>query len=62
MRWLFCKHEHVRCIHGDEINNTMRVWRTPSYARVRCLDCGRALYTWPLPKSCLLPNIYHDID
>jgi len=31
-----CKHEQVRCIHGDEIIHSR--WR-----RIRCLDCGRAL-------------------
>lgn len=47
-----CKHERVRCIHGDEINSTGRAWRHPSIARVRCLDCGRALYKMEMPEIC----------
>ena len=34
-----CRHERVRCIHGDEI--VARRWR-----RIACRDCGRALKSW----------------
>lgn len=40
-----CKHEHVRCIHGDEI-----IFGAGG-RRVRCEDCGRALDR-PLPRIC----------
>lgn len=39
-----CRHERVRCIHGDEINQYHG-------RRVLCLDCGEALLT-PMPRIC----------
>lgn len=45
-RWIpgVCKHEHTRCVHGDEIMH--RGWR-----RTACLTCGRSLKR-PLPEMC----------
>lgn len=45
-----CKHTRTRGIYGDEIWTTLRRvfwperWGGSQIARVRCLDCGRALY------------------
>ena len=45
-----CKHESTRGIYGDEVWTTMRRvfwpdrWGGSQIARVRCLDCDRALY------------------
>lgn len=55
-----CVHANVRCIHGDEINSTIRAWRKPTLARVRCRDCGRALYdVWPMPDPCFYTGEPH---
>lgn len=45
-RWIpgVCKHERVRCTHGDEIIH--RRWR-----RRVCMICGRSL-RGPLPEVC----------
>lgn len=45
-RWLprVCKHERVRCIHGDEII-------ARRFRRRLCMVCGRAL-KGPLPERC----------
>lgn len=62
-----CKHLHVRCIHGDEVLTTIRAWRKPAVARVRCKDCGKNLYgrkltrricdeTHPNPLKFMSPN------
>lgn len=59
--FLRCKHVHVRCIHGDEIQSTYRGWRVPALARVRCLDCGRGLYGIPLPDICTVTNEPHPL-
>lgn len=52
-RWLpfICKHEHVRCTHGDEI--IARRWR-----RRVCMDCGRAL-RGELPAICFFTEQLH---
>jgi len=52
-RWIpgVCKHEHVRCVHADEIilrNNR----------RVACLICGRSLDR-PLPDICFFTDRPH---
>lgn len=39
-----CPHDNKRMIYGDEINQTIHIFRKPTIARVRCTDCGRALY------------------
>ncbi len=44
MIWRRCRHEHVRCTHGDEII-------ARDFRRRVCLDCGRAL-KGPLPEIC----------
>ena len=49
-----CGHEHVRCIHGDEINHA-------NGRRARCLDCGRAL-DQGLPEPCTVTNRPHGRD
>lgn len=46
-----CDHENTRGIYGDEIVSTIRAWRNPALARVRCLNCGRALYGRPLSSA-----------
>lgn len=38
-----CAHSRTRGIYGDEIWSTLRAW-SGKLARVRCLDCGKALY------------------
>jgi hypothetical protein len=52
-RWLpgMCKHERVRCTHGDEIIG--RRWR-----RRVCLNCGRSL-KGPLPVECFFTGGTH---
>ena len=43
--WKFrCGHQHVRCVHGDEIVHA-------NYRRRACKDCGRYL-KGPLPEMC----------
>lgn len=46
-----CKHETVRCIHGDEINHSR-------FRRVRCMVCGRAL-RGPLSEPCFYTGKRH---
>lgn len=58
-KFLFCKHKNQRCIHGDEINQTIRAWFKPTLARARCLDCGKALYDVPIPKTCFYGPMIH---
>jgi hypothetical protein len=48
-RWK-CKHNRVRCVHGDEI---VRL----NYRRSVCLDCGKVLDD--LPKFCTVTNKPH---
>ena len=55
-----CKHRNIRCLHGDEVWNTMRAWRRPEIARTRCVDCGKALYNVELPDICTVTNTEHD--
>ena len=52
-----CKHERVRCIHGDEILMAMTVYRA-RIRRQRCLDCGRALDRG-LPDPCTVNGQPH---
>lgn len=47
-----CKHENLRCVHGDEINQTGRMFRRPEIARAACTDCGRYVYDKGLPEYC----------
>lgn len=55
-----CKHERTLCIHGDAaIDSTLRAWRHPSFARVRCADCGKPLYHLDLPEICTDTNEPH---
>lgn len=60
--WLFrrCKHKNIRCLHGDEIYQTLRPIRRPEIARVRCVDCGKALYNVELPYVCTVTKTPHD--
>ena len=52
-----CEHRRTRGLYGDEIWDTMRRtlwplrWGGGQLARVRCLDCGRALYDRPLRSA-----------
>jgi hypothetical protein len=52
-RWIpgVCKHRHVRCTHGDEIN-------LRGGARRACLVCGRTLLG-PLPDECFFTGSPH---
>jgi hypothetical protein len=52
-RWLpfVCRHEQVRCTHGDEIIG--RGWR-----RRVCMVCGRAL-RGDLPRMCFFTEKPH---
>lgn len=51
VRWR-CKHEAVRCIHGDEI-----IFGTRHGERSRCLGCGK---TFPeLPVMCFFIDEPH---
>ncbi len=56
-----CKHENVRCIHGDEINNTGRL-RPPYIARCACKDCGKYLYWREMPDICTNTGTPHEIS
>lgn len=53
-RWLpwVCKHEHVRCTHGDEI--IARRWR-----RRACMVCGRSLRA-SIPSMCFFTERPHN--
>lgn len=52
-RWLpgVCRHERVRCTHGDEIIGRR-------FRRRVCLVCGRAL-KGPLPVECFFTGDPH---
>jgi hypothetical protein len=39
--WVSCVHWHVRCVHGDEVNERRG-------KRSVCLDCGKALPQLPV--------------
>jgi hypothetical protein len=52
-----CRHERVRCIHGDEVLQAMTTWRA-RVRRTRCLDCGRALDR-NLPNPCTTTGLPH---
>lgn len=54
-----CKHENIRCIHGDEINQTARLFRRPEIARVACLDCYKYLYNKEYPEICSETGLSH---
>jgi hypothetical protein len=55
-RWIpgVCKHEQVRCTHGDEIIG--RRWR-----RRVCMICGRSL-KGVLPEMCFFTGEQHHIE
>lgn len=53
-----CKHVSVRCVHGDEINDTLRFWH-PNFARAKCLKCGRYMYHMELPYLCQYTGAPH---
>lgn len=55
-RWVpgFCRHERVRCTHGDEIIGRR-------YRRRVCLDCGRSL-RGPLPVDCFFTGEPHSLS
>lgn len=46
-----CKHEVIRCTHGDEII-------ARRYRRIACLKCGRSL-KGPLPDVCFFTERLH---
>lgn len=52
-----CRHERVRCIHGDEILARMTTWRG-IVRRAACLDCGGALDRG-LPEPCTVTGKPH---
>jgi len=54
-----CKHENVRCIHGDEINHYSKGYFRPKFARVFCEDCLNPLYNRPLLDICSVNNQPH---
>jgi hypothetical protein len=62
LKWLWCPHERVRCIHGDEIHQTTRAFLRPTIARTRCLDCGKALYKVELPDICYSTGTSHQVE
>lgn len=49
-RWHPCPHDHVRCVHGDEM-------LAVGGRRSQCLDCGR--YLRPLPTVCSVTGRPH---
>ena len=63
MRNIFrrCKHENVRCVHGDEVIFHMRL-RRPYFARAFCLDCNRPLYGHDLPLICTVTSTLHPME
>jgi hypothetical protein len=44
-------HSHVRCVHGDEINQSAR-YLGNQFARAACVRCGKYLYHIDLPYMC----------
>ena len=51
-----CRHERVRCVHGDEIN-----WRSGRVTvRAACLDCDASLPKLDLPAICHYNGEAHD--
>jgi hypothetical protein len=52
-RWIprVCKHEKIRCVHGDEII-------ARRYRRIACMVCGRSL-KGPLPDMCFFTGYTH---
>lgn len=52
-RWVigWCKHERVRCTHGDEIIGR-------GFRRRVCMVCGRSL-EGPLPEECFFTGGTH---
>lgn len=54
-----CKHENVRCIHGDEILMVMKGLIRTKIARVRCIDCQTPLYDWDMLEVCSDTNEPH---
>jgi len=47
-------HEHVRCVHGDEVRHAHGF-------RAMCLDCDKYL-TGPLPEPCTVTGRPHLIQ
>lgn len=50
--WKRCQHTRLACIHGDTIIEA-------DWARVLCLECGRALKHRPLPEPCTITGHRH---
>lgn len=46
-----CPHDHIRCVHGDEINHA-------DGKRRACMDCG-AYLKGPLPLYCTVTGGKH---
>lgn len=46
-----CPHTNKRMVNGDEIIDTIRVFRKPMIARVRCRDCGKTLHNVDLTDT-----------
>lgn len=57
-----CKHENLRCIHGDEVMTTMKGWLGTHISRVRCTDCGNALYDREMLEICTVTGEPHPSD
>lgn len=55
-RWLpgVCKHDDVRCTHGDEII-------ARGFRRRLCMTCGRAL-RGPMPSTCWFTGALHGLE
>lgn len=55
-RWVpfVCKHDAIRCTHGDEIIGRR-------FRRRVCLLCGRSL-KGPLPKECFFTGLNHSSE
>lgn len=47
-----CPHNDIRCVHGDEIQNSAKGFFRVKIARARCVDCASYLYDHDLPEIC----------
>lgn len=54
-----CKHVNVRCVHGDEVNESVRAFRSPAFARAKCQKCGKYMYNMELPYLCIFTGRPH---
>ena len=54
-----CDHPDIRCVHGDEINNSSKGFFRVKFARARCVTCESYLYDHDLPLVCTVTGRSH---